>query len=356
MDAVRQLAGASSSCDAFNIVPYMRRPITNRQELPELPGDLIQGVMRKGDKLMLVGASKSGKTCNLLSLATCIAVGGQWCGMACAEGSVLFVNLEVRDDVFMHRLFEICQCIGADSGTVRHNLMVCNLRGKFSEIGKLVDSLLEATKRGEYDVIIIDPAYKVQDGIENNADAIARFCAELDKLAEESGCSVIYSHHHSKGYQAWKDAEDRASGSGVFARDADAIIDLIELASDSDSSHGIPFRMEFVLRGFPEHDPVNVWFEYPCHRVDRTGTLEKRSARKPGNLVNARSVERARELAAFEEDLDAFMGAENSVNRKEYERHSNLKRKKLVQLLESSKRFENVSSANQAEIRRKPQP
>jgi RecA-family ATPase len=40
---------------------------------------------------------------------------------------------------------------------------------------------------------------------------------------------VIYCHHHSKGGQGSKRSMDRASGSGVFARDPDALLDMIEL-------------------------------------------------------------------------------------------------------------------------------
>ena len=39
----------------------------------------------------------------------------------------------------------------------------------------------------------------------------------------------VYCHHHSKGAQGMKKAMDRASGSGVFARDPDAQLDIIEL-------------------------------------------------------------------------------------------------------------------------------
>ena len=40
---------------------------------------------------------------------------------------------------------------------------------------------------------------------------------------------MIYCHHHSKGFQGQKRSMDRASGSGVFARDPDALLDLTEL-------------------------------------------------------------------------------------------------------------------------------
>lgn len=355
MQDINPFPKALSDRKPTNIEPYMQRPALSESDLPALPEIFIEDVARKGDKVMLTGASKSGKTWMLLSLATCIAAGASWCGMKCNRGRVLFANLEIRGAVFMRRQFAVCEALKADPAMVQDNLTICNLRGKVSDISNLVDSLLAVHGASAYDVVIIDPVYKVQDGIENNADAIKRFCGELDRLAEGLGCSVIYSHHHSKGNQVWKDAEDRASGSGVFARDADAIIDMIELQG-AEADKGTPFRMEFVLRGFPEHDHVNVWFDHPCHRVDDTGALEKRNARKPGVTRGMDASAKDGELAEFEEKLDRYMGARDAINRKEYERHSNLKTKKLVQLLESSKRFENVSGANQAEIRRAQPP
>ncbi len=55
------------------------------------------------------------------------------------------------------------------------------------------------------------------------------FVNQFDLIATELKCSVIYAHHHSKGIQSGKSSIDRSSGSGVFARDPDAILDLIEL-------------------------------------------------------------------------------------------------------------------------------
>jgi len=45
---------------------------------------------------------------------------------------------------------------------------------------------------------------------------------------------VVYCHHHSKGTQGQKRSMDRASGSGVFARDPDVLLDLIELELNDD--------------------------------------------------------------------------------------------------------------------------
>ena len=63
---------------------------------------------------------------------------------------------------------------------------------------------------------------------------MAHFTNQFDKVATELGCAVIYCHHHSKGSQGGKKSMDRASGSGVFARDPDALVDLVELDLNED--------------------------------------------------------------------------------------------------------------------------
>ena len=81
---------------------------------------------------------------------------------------------------------------------------------------------------------MIDPIYKVITGDENSADQMAAFCNQFDRVADALGCAVVYCHHHSKGLQGGKRSMDRASGSGVFARDPDALLDMIELHATED--------------------------------------------------------------------------------------------------------------------------
>ena len=76
---------------------------------------------------------------------------------------------------------------------------------------------------------------------------------------------------------------DRASGSGVFARDPDALIDMLELeipqkALDEDDeidSSMTAWRIEGTLREFPSFKPKNVFYDWPIHRIDTEGTLNK---------------------------------------------------------------------------------
>jgi hypothetical protein len=73
---------------------------------------------------------------------------------------------------------------------------------------------------------------------------------------------------------------DRASGSGVFARDPDAQLDMIELELSDDIRNweakrgATAWRLESSLREFENIVPVNFWFEYPIHRVDTNENLK----------------------------------------------------------------------------------
>ena len=69
---------------------------------------------------------------------------------------------------------------------------------------------------------------------------------------------------------------DRASGSGVFARDPDAVLDMCPLVVDEippDFKGATAFRIETNLREFKDIDPVNIWYKYPIHIIDSRGTL-----------------------------------------------------------------------------------
>ena len=93
---------------------------------------------------------------------------------------------------------------------------------------------------------------------------------------------------------------DRASGSGVFARDADALLDMIELRIPADkivevqSEYGekvTAWRMDATLREFQRIEPVDLFFSYPLHEIDAGGVLREANLEE-----NERSMENGREM------------------------------------------------------------
>lgn len=252
---------------------------------PEPPA-IIDGVLRKGAKMICTGDSKSGKTCLLTNLAVCIAEGWEWLGHQCMQGRVLYINMEVMQSDFETRykaIYKAYEKPASEEG--KDNFEWWNLRGKAETLEKLAPKIIRRCREKNYLAIIVDPIYKVQGGDENSAEAIGRFCALFDQIAEETGASMIYVHHHAKGAAGGKKAMDRMSGSGVFARDADAIIDFSGLVLDPNAKEllgaltghpeqqPIPLRLEMVLRSFRSPEPLNLFFEFPLHVIDSTGIL-----------------------------------------------------------------------------------
>lgn len=76
-------------------------------KLPKLPSELIEGVVRVGHKMMISGASKSGKSFLLMQLAIALSEGTKWLKFQCKKSKVLYVNLEIDRARFIHRFTEI---------------------------------------------------------------------------------------------------------------------------------------------------------------------------------------------------------------------------------------------------------
>lgn len=272
---------------------------------PKLPEELIKGILRCGHKMLISGPSKAGKSFALMELCIAIAEGKSWLGFPCKKGRVLYVNLEIDPASCIMRFMKIYEALGWQK---RHmdDIIVWNLRGHAVPLDKLVPKLIRRVHDQHFDAIIVDPIYKVITGDENNASDMALFCNQFDKICTSTGCATIYCHHHSKGAQGAKKAMDRASGSGVFARDPDAQLDLTPLEMTEDLKNYVQdggataWRMESNLREFPNVTPVNFWFEYPIHRVDDTDQLHNAFAEGSpmGNLSKSRKYTRAEDRRA----------------------------------------------------------
>jgi len=243
--------------------------------LPDLEPVVLDGVLRKGGKMLITASSKAGKTQLLALLTIDLAVGGQWLdGIQCLQSKVLYVNFELSPAQMLNRFKSICWEKQIHPENTNFDLL--NLKGRYDLIFPLdqnfVPRLITTIKKRQYDVVVLDPIYKMFQADENSSETIAEFGRYTDQIISETGCSLIYSHHHSKGAQGGKNAMDRGSGSGVFARDADAVVDLLEIEpKDCDvtlEKGEAAFRVEFGgLRSFQRKESFEVVSHYPLFHV-----------------------------------------------------------------------------------------
>lgn len=271
--------------------------------MPDLAEPLIEGILRKGHKLLLAGPSKAGKSFALIELCCAIAEGKPWLGRACSQGRVLYVNLELDKASCFHRFKEVYGALGWPANHLA-NIDIWNLRGKSVPMDQLAPKLIRRATNKEYVAVVIDPIYKVITGDENSADQMANFCNQFDKVCSELGCAVIYCHHHSKGAQGGKRAMDRASGSGVFARDPDALLDMIELPISSELREQEADRAVYAA----------------CAQVLDQQAPAWRAGRGPEGPVNARTIQETCETLLCEEGLlrarTAYLAAMETSRRK----------------------------------------
>lgn len=249
-----------------------------------LAPELIEGIIRQGRKMILTGASKAGKSFLLIELAIKIAMGGRWLGHLCTKSKVLYINFELSKDSFTDRLREICANLEMDPTELSGMFDTLTLRGMAKPFKELIPSIKHKIKKGEYKVLILDPIYKTLLGDENDAKVVSEFCNALDNVSATTGCTVIFCHHHNKSAGENTAAQNRSSGSGVFARDPDAIADLLEISPfDSDGvalevtvpeneevelhDYAFYMRMEAALREFKPIEPIELVFNYPVHYV-----------------------------------------------------------------------------------------
>lgn len=287
---------------------------------PALKPALIDGVLRKGGVMMLGGASKAGKTFMLMQLAVAIASGTEWLGMSTLQGRVLYIDLEVDEAESDNRLISVIKHSGLDEeqrANAVAGIDIVNLRGIITGMEWLLRELPKITDGRQYEAIILDPSYKVIDGDENLAKDVHAYTNNVDKLAKQTGASVIYCHHHSKGAKGDVRSIDRVSGSGVFARHADAVVDCIELEVDEDDradyelGNNTCLRLEFVVRSFAQPEPIETVFDFPTHRVLADGELADAKPRtsqvsggkKSGEARNAKKYEEMRDVEGLATEL-----------------------------------------------------
>jgi hypothetical protein len=223
-----------------------------------LPPDVIEGVLHRGGKMVLGGASKSYKTWLLMDVAVSIATGTPCLnGYATKKGRVLYVNFELPAAYCAWRFKTICdeRQVKLEPGMLK----AWNLRGHASNWTELQKQI----PAGEFSLVVTDPAYKLlSNRDENKAGDIASLMNEFESVAVRTGAAVAFGAHYSKGNQSQKESIDRIGGSGVFARDPDTILNFTRHEQDD------CFVVEATLRNHPPIKPFVMRWEYPLFAVD----------------------------------------------------------------------------------------
>lgn len=200
-----------------------------------------------------------------------------------------------------------------DTKVVRTTILFSAIRGE-DEKENIVDDYVSQPVR--IATVIIDPVYKAFGGDENSVREVGRFLSRLHAL----NVNTILVHHHSKGSQSGKVSMDRGSGSGAFARDATAIIDMVELTPKEPPKDGArAFKFEFTTRDYRTPAPLYVWFRHPIFELAKPGELDGARAAQLSNhekgavAMENKKVSKMEEFERVFESMDSGSGVEVST-------------------------------------------
>lgn len=325
-------AETATDTDAEKPKPAPRLQIVRECEhtgdrTPDATPAIIDGILRRGHKLEITGPSKASKTWLLYGLGLKLATGGEWLDRyQCHRSRVLLVNTELDTNSHHRRVDWIRRTMGIATSDYEDTLDSVSLRGLLLDAREFVDELDAITKSTRYDAVLIDSVYKLFPGDENSAQDVRLLFEQMDRLLA-MGTAVAFTHHHAKGAAGGKAAIDRGSGSGVFGRDPDAILDISPLVveegtgaweylrahdyktADGSTVPATALRMSYTLREFAPPSTINVVFKCPTHQLDHNGELDGCSVRGSAQEFGARGGQaKARKTAERWDAMNEALG------------------------------------------------
>ncbi len=276
---------------------------------PEAPPTLIDGLLGRGETMLLSAPSKAGKSWLAISMAYGIATGSDWLGFACRKGHVAYANLEIGGTYFARR----CEAYRSGAG-LRYDpgikIDVLNARGLMLDAMSFARGVEARYRAGGLDLLIVDCAYMLESGSENDVEAVRPLLASLGSLCRSIGCSLVLIHHQAKYGAAGKSVTDRMAGSGAFARWPDVIADLspIDTSGEQEVSEQLreqgykALRLSFECRNARSPVPIDLIFTGTRFINDESGSLagcplsgSPTAAGARGGAATSRATEATRE-------------------------------------------------------------
>jgi len=176
---------------------YTFTELKNRKELAK-PKAVIQGLIYRGEMVLLAGRLKVGKTRLIHQAALAIATGGEFLGMPVPEPlRVLIVDLENQPWALRDRLMRM----SSDAADVKNLYVWCtnSLAGGIDSTIEGQKKLKDLVEQVEPDVLVIDPWRVFLHGDENSAvDALNGLRALAGLREGRSSLTIIVLHHCRK--------------------------------------------------------------------------------------------------------------------------------------------------------------
>lgn len=284
---------------------------------PGLPPEKICGLLQEGGRMTISGPSKARKSFIMMALAVCAAAGKEWWGFSIPKPQkVIYVDMEIGERAVRHRMHKIARALNCPF--TEKNVLIRSAVDKDAmrmDFDTFMAHLEADVWHHDPGILFLDPLYNLiaKAGVsENDNSEVAKILINIAGFLGTSSC-LIYSQHFSKGNQAGKDAMDRISGAGSFARWPDTIMTMTPLDEDE------CFSVETTMRHFKPIDPFGVRVEHPLVSVDESlDPSSLRDARTGGSEPKVKScavLAKLEDGMTFSEWCDAVGTSDSTMRR-----------------------------------------
>ena len=224
----------------------------------QLRQPIIDGLLRDGEIMNIVGRPKIGKGCMACDLAVAIATGSLWLDrFQCKQGKVLMLDTELGNPTLQNRLHDIIEARGISVDGLQNTFRLKSFRGMQPDFDGL-DSYLGYFKQGDVNVIIINAFYRflIPGMREDDYNAMGKIYRMLQYHAQRIGCSFVQVQFPKK-YHKSGEPVDLAS---VCLSDTQLLL------------HPHRFKgaavLEFAARTFKPIKPVCARLDYPLWKLE----------------------------------------------------------------------------------------
>ena len=245
------------------------------EKLPLYEPPLVKNVLRRHQKLLISGASKSGKTSLAIQLAIAVAEGTYWLENECDKGGVLFVNFGLSTYMMFSRVHEIYSSLNIEPSNVKQ-IDVINYKGNALADNYIhfMDSIQNIANGNKYRLIIIDSIDYVQGF--SDFEASRHIYRLLDNLMIQTNTCIAFT---------------TSAGNPSIETLCDSVAKLIPAGDKAVSD----FRLSIENNTYQKTDTDQqlLKYEYPIMQV--IGSYN------PENRQYANELKREKSIKEFEE-------------------------------------------------------
>lgn len=240
-----------------------------------------EGILSVGDRLVIGGEPKSGKSVLVSQLIRGLCMGTDFLGFRIPRARrVLYVQAELREGRLKQRYTpwerwaskndvkfpEGMFYIWSTNGPLYLTGWQEHQESKVREPHAL-DQLYEEIGEIKPEILVFDPLASFHEANENSSQEMKELTEVVDKLKEHNNMAVVIVHHFRKGsvvdVQAKIPLIDRIRGSGVIPAWADSIIAIYGNQNSKDTKY-----LEFVLRDSDAGPQRTLQYNYETRQFD----------------------------------------------------------------------------------------